>query len=71
MNSEGRAKGSPGRWKVGVREKGMKDGTLVLARITGRKGLGKNGGGAGVGVDGNQGFRFELGGREMPVRRVE
>lgn len=38
-----------------------------LASVTRRKGLTKNGGGAGVGVDGNQEFNFGFGGCETPV----
>lgn len=49
-----------GKW--GVRERGVKDGSQVSGQVTGRKGLAKNRGGAGVGVNGNGEFSFGLGG---------
>lgn len=58
--------GAEGRWEVGVRERGIKMAPWFLARATGRKELVKNGGGAGVGVEGIRNLASDLvGGRRL------
>lgn len=44
----------------GVRERGVKDGSQVSGQVTGRKGLAKHRGGAGVGVNGNGEFSLAV-----------